>query len=100
MSATSIPGLEFLNIMQETHVRATLEQTFPLLGHSGRKRNAEGVNADEIEPWPEDDGSATGRCRVPGDTSIKGPLLESGGLFMSYAAVSNIQYRLSRKGAP
>jgi hypothetical protein len=106
MSATSIPGLEFLNIMQETHVRATLEQTFgALLEELGpENENAEGVKMPmKIESWPggrwfRDLGDNNGHCWGHVQAIKRPTLLEIWGpLFMSYAAVSNIQYRLSEE---
>ncbi len=106
MSATSIPGLEFLNIVQETHVRATLEQTFAaLLEELGpENENAEGVKMPmKIEPWPggrwfRDLGDGNGHLWGHVQAIKRPTLLEIWGpLFMSYAAVSNIQYRLSEE---
>jgi len=104
MSATSIPGLEFLNIMQEIHVRATLEQTFAaLLEELGpENENAEGVKMPmKIEPWPgvrwfRELGDGNGHLWGHVQAIRRPTLLEIWGpLFMSYAAISNVQYRLS-----
>src|SRR6476619_3798771 len=103
MSATSIPGLEFLNITQETHVGATLEQTFAaLLEELGpENENAEGVKMPmKIEPWPggrwfRDLGDGNGHLWGHVQAIKRPTLLEIWGpLFMSYAVASNVQYRL------
>jgi len=105
-TSTAIPGIEnfTLNITQETHVRATLAQTFEaLLEQLGpENENAEGQKMPmKIEPWPggrwfrdlgDNNGHLWGHVQA-----IKRPtLLEFWGpMFMSYGAVSNVQYRLS-----
>ena len=93
-----------LNVTQEIHVRATLDATFAALLEEIGPYN-EGPEGKpmpmKIEPWPggrwyrdlgNDDGHFWGHVQA-----IKRPaLLEiSGPLFMSYPAVSNVQYRLS-----
>jgi len=92
-----------LNVTQEIHVRATLDATFAaLLEEIGpHNEGPEGKPMSmKIEPWPggrwyrdlgNDDGHFWGHVQA-----IKRPtLLEiSGPLFMSYPAVSNVQYRL------
>jgi hypothetical protein len=92
--------------MQETHVRATLEQTFAaLLEELGpENENAEGVKMPmKIEPWPggrwfRDLGDGNGHLWGHVQAIKRPTLLEIWGpLFMSYAAVSNIQYRLSEE---
>jgi hypothetical protein len=92
-----------LNLTQEIHVRATLDATFAALLEEIGPHN-EGPEGKpmpmKIEPWPggrwyrdlgNDDGHFWGHVQA-----IKRPaLLEiSGPLFMSYPAVSNVQYRL------
>lgn len=100
------PGIESLTLIvtQEMHVNASIEHTFAALleqlgpeneTHEGRKMDM------KIEPWPGgrwyrdlggDNGHLWGHVQA-----IKRPtLLEiTGPLFMSYAVVSNVQYRLS-----
>lgn len=109
MTTTSTaPGIENLTLLitQEIHVRASLEDTFAaLLEQIGpANETPEGTPLPmKIEPWP-------GGCwyRDLGDNNghfwghvqaIKRPtLLEiTGPLFMSYAVVSNLQYRLSEQ---
>jgi hypothetical protein len=93
-----------LNVTQEIHVRASLDVTFEALLEQLGPHNE--VNEDtpmpmKIEPWPggrwyrdlgEGNGHFWGHVQA-----IKRPtLLEiTGPLFMSYPAVSNVQYRLS-----
>lgn len=93
-----------LTVTQEIQVRATLEDTFAaLLEQIGPgSETPEGVAFPmKIEPWPggrwfrdlgEGNGHLWGHVQA-----IKRPtLLEiTGPLFMSYAVVSNVQYRLS-----
>src|SRR6516162_7517683 len=105
---STTPGIESLTLLvtQEIHVSASLEDTFAaLLEQLGPENTTpEGVNLSmKIEAWP------GGRWyRDLGDTNghlwghvqaIKRPtLLEiTGPLFMSYAVVSNVQYRLSEE---
>ena len=97
-----------LTITQEIQVRATLEQTFAaLLEQIGPENDTpEGKPMPmKIEPWPggrwfrdlgEGNGHFWGQVQA-----IKRPtLLEiTGPLFMSYAVVSNLQYRLSEATA-
>ena len=93
-----------LNVTQEIHVRATLDATFAALLEEIGPYN-EGPEGKlmpmKIEPWPggrwyrdlgNNDGHFWGHVQA-----IKRPtLLEiSGPLFMSYPAVSNVQYRLT-----
>jgi hypothetical protein len=92
-----------LNVTQEIHVRATLDATFAALLEEIGPHN-EGPEGKpmpmKIEPWPggrwyRDLGNDD--CHFWGHVqAIKRPaLLEiSGPLFMSYPAVSNVQYRL------
>jgi hypothetical protein len=93
-----------LIVTQELHVNASLEATFAaLLEQLGPENTTpEGVNMRmKIEPWPggrwfrdlgDNNGHLWGHVQA-----IKRPtLLEiTGPLFMSYAVVSNVQYRLS-----
>ncbi|HST10853.1 MAG TPA: SRPBCC domain-containing protein [Terriglobales bacterium] len=106
MSTTTLPAIEnfTLNIIQETHVRATIEQTFEaLLEQLGpENENAEGVKMSmKIEPWPggrwfRDLGDGNGHFWGNVQAIKRPTLLEIWGpLFMSFGAVSNVQYRLS-----
>jgi hypothetical protein len=81
-----------LNVIQEIHVRASLDATFAAEGKPMPMK---------IEPWPggrwyrdlgDNDGHLWGHVQA-----IKRPtLLEIyGPLFMSYPVTSNVQYRLS-----
>jgi hypothetical protein len=93
-----------LNITQEIHVRASLDATFAALLEEIGPHNLGGENKPmpmKLEAWPggrwyrdlgNGDGHLWGHVQ-----SIKRPaLLEiTGPLFMSYAVVSNVQYRLS-----
>ncbi len=94
-----------VNITEEIHVKAGLEATFAaLLEEMGEANTADGKPMPmKIEPWPggrwyrdlgDNNGHLWGHVQA-----IKRPtLLEiSGPLFMSYAAISNLQYRLSEK---
>jgi hypothetical protein len=104
MSTTAL-GIESLTLLvtQEVHVKASLEDTFAaVLEQMGSgNENPEGPMPMKIEPWPggrwyrdlgDNNGHFWGQVQA-----IKRPtLLEIWGpLFMSYGAVSNIQYRLS-----
>jgi hypothetical protein len=103
LTAPSIENLT-LNITEEIHVRASLDATFnALLEEMGPyNESAEGKPMPmKIEPWPggrwyrdlgNNDGHFWGHVQA-----IKRPaLLEiTGPLFLSYAAISNVQYRLS-----
>ena len=107
MSAIStLPGIESLTLLvtQEIHVRASIEKTFAaILDQIGPYNDTPEGNAMpmKIEPWPggrwyrdlgDNNGHFWGHVQA-----IKRPtLLEiTGPLFMSYGAVSNVQYRLS-----
>jgi Activator of Hsp90 ATPase homolog 1-like protein len=92
-----------LNVTQEIHVRASLDATFAaILEEIGPYNDADGRPMPmKIEPWPggrwfrdlgNNDGHLWGHVQA-----IKRPtLLEiTGPLFMSYPAISNVQYRLS-----
>ena len=105
MSATAL-GIESLTLIvtKEIHVEAPLETTFrALLEQIGPENDTPEGNKMpmKIEPWPggrwyrdlgDNNGHLWGHVQA-----IKRPtLLEfSGPLFMSYAVVSNVQYRLS-----
>jgi hypothetical protein len=105
MSATATAGIENLSvtITQEIQVQASLEVTFAaLLEQLGPENETpEQRMPMKLEAWPggrwyrdlgEGDGHFWGHVQA-----IKRPnLLEiTGPLFMSYAAVNNLQYRLS-----
>jgi len=93
-----------LTVTQEIHVRASLADTFDVLLEqisTGNDTPEGQAMPMKIEPWPggrwyrdlgEGNGHFWGHVQA-----IKRPtLLEiSGPLFMSYAATSNVQYRLS-----
>ncbi len=108
MSTTATPpGIESLSVVitQEIHVKASLENTFAAmleqLGPYNEK--PDGPMPMKIEPWPggrwyrdfgDNNGHFWGHVQA-----IKRPtLLEiTGPLFMSYAVVNNLQYRLSEE---
>ncbi|MDP9148117.1 MAG: SRPBCC domain-containing protein [Acidobacteriota bacterium] len=96
-----------LSVTQEIHVRAPLDATFAALLEEIGPHNQLGDGRPmpmKIEPWPggrwyrdlgDNDGHLWGHVQA-----IKRPaLLEiTGPLFMSYPAISNVQYRLSESG--
>ena len=93
-----------LNVTQEIHVRAPLEVTFAALLEQLGPRNEveEGTPMPmKIEPWPggrwyRDLGDGNGHFWGHVQAIKRPTLLEiSGPLFMSYPAVSNVQYRLT-----
>ena len=93
-----------LNVTQEIHVRASLEATFAaLLEQLGPQNDTpDGKPMPmKIEPWPggrwyRDLGGENGHFWGHVQAIKRPTLLEiSGPLFMSYPAVSNVQYRLS-----
>jgi len=95
-----------LNIKQEIHVRASLEATFEaLLEELGpENQRPDGVRMNlKIEPWPggrwyRDLGDGNGHFWAVVQAIKRPTLLEfHGPLFMSYPAISNLQYRLSEK---
>src|SRR6202163_4919070 len=108
ISAAPSIGIESLtlNIIQEIHVRAPLEETFAtLLKQIGPENETpDGTPIPmKLEAWPggrwfrdlgDNNGHFWGHVQA-----IKRPtLLEiSGPLFMSYPVVSNLQYRLSEE---
>jgi hypothetical protein len=95
-----------INIQQEIHVRASLQVTFEaLLEQLGPENDRpDGVRMNmKIEPWPggrwyRDLGDNNGHFWAVVQAIKRPTLLEfHGPLFMSYPAVSNLQYRLSEK---
>jgi len=104
--STTLSGIESLSLVitQEVHVKAGIEKTFAaILEQIGPHNDTTEGNAMpmKIEPWPggrwyrdlgDNNGHLWGHVQA-----IKRPtLLEfTGPLFMSYGAVSNVQYRLS-----
>jgi Activator of Hsp90 ATPase homolog 1-like protein len=101
------PGIETLtlNITQEIRVRASLDVTFAaLLEQLGPANESEhGPMPMKLEAWPggrwfRDLGNDNGHLWGHVQAIKRATLLEiSGPLFMSYAAVSNLQYRLSEE---
>src|SRR5436309_1183623 len=94
-----------LNITQEIHVKASLEKTFEsLLDQLGPyNETPEGKSLQmKLEPWPggrwyRDLGDQNGHFWGNVQAIKRPTLLEiSGPLFMSYAVISNVQYRLSK----
>lgn len=93
-----------LNITEEIQVRAPLEKTFAaLLEQLGPYNEAPNVGPMpmKLEPWPggrwyRDLGGNNGHFWAVVQAIKQPTLLEfAGPLFMSYPAVSNVQYRLS-----
>lgn len=103
-TAQAMENLTF-NIEQEIQVRASLDATFAaLLEEIGPYNQADGKPMPmKIEPWPggrwhRDLGDNNGHLWAHVQAIKRPTLLEfSGPLFMSYAAISNIQYRLSEQ---
>jgi len=105
----TLPGIESLTltVSQEIRVRATLEQTFEaLLEQLGPQNESEqGKMPMELEAWPggrwfRDLGDGNGHLWGHVQAIKRPTLLEvTGPLFMSYAVVSNLQYRLSQDGS-
>ena len=104
-TAQSIEDLS-LNITQEIHVKAPIGVTFAaLLEELGPAfQNMEGQSMmAKVEPWPggrwyRDLGNGNGHFWAAVQAIKRPTLLEfSGPLFMSYPAVSNVQYRLSEE---
>ena len=103
---TTAPGIESLTLIvtQEVHVKASLDDTFASLLEELGPGNITPDGRDmslRLEPWPggrwyrdlgDNNGHLWGHVQA-----IKRPtLLEiTGPLFMSYAVVSNVQYRLT-----
>jgi activator of Hsp90 ATPase-like protein len=104
----TVAGIESLTLLveKEIHVNASLEDTFAALLEQmgGQNSTPDGTAMPmKIEPWPggrwfrdlgDNNGHFWGHVQA-----IKRPtLLEIWGpLFMSYGAVSNVQYRLSEE---
>lgn len=93
-------------IVQEIHVRASLETTFAALLEEIGPANSrpDGVAMPmTIEPWPggrwyRDLGDGNGHFWAHVQAIKRPALLEfSGPLFASYPAASNVQYRLTEK---
>jgi hypothetical protein len=93
-----------LHITQEVHVRASLEATFAALLEQLGPYNETGEGKAmpmKLEPWPggrwfRDLGGENGHLWAHVQAIKRPTLLEfSGPLFMSYPAVSNVQYRLT-----
>jgi uncharacterized protein YndB with AHSA1/START domain len=108
MSATTtIPGIESLtlNVIQEIHVRASLETTFTALlvqlGPESETPEHKMPMTLEAFPggrWFRDLGEGNGHLWGHVQAIKRPTLLElTGPLFMSYGVVSNVQYRLSEK---
>ena len=107
MSTTqTVAGIESLTLLvtQEIHVEASLEDTFEaLLEQLGPHNSApDGTPIPmKIEPWPggrwfRDLGDNNGHFWAHVQAIKRPTLLEfAGPLFMSYAVVSNVQYRLA-----
>jgi hypothetical protein len=103
MSAEAIENM-MLRITQEIRVKASLEKTFAsLLEQLGPlSERPDGTSMQmKLEPWPggrwyRDLGGENGHLWAHVQAIKRPTLLEfSGPLFMSYPAVSNVQYRLS-----
>jgi hypothetical protein len=103
MNSSTIDDLT-LHITQEVHVRASLEVTFAALLEQLGPYNETGEGKSmpmKLEPWPggrwyRDLGGENGHLWAHVQAIKRPTLLEfSGPLFMSYPAVSNVQYRLS-----
>ena len=100
--ASEIDNLS-VNITQEIHVRASLADTFAALleemGPSNQGKPGTPMPMT-LEPWPggrwfRDLGDGNGHCWGHVQAIKRPTLLEiSGPLMMSFAAVSNVQYRL------
>lgn len=108
MSMTeTLPGIESLTLLvtQEIHVQASLDQTFAaLLEQLGPgNESPQGKMPMVLEAWPggrwfRDLGDNNGHFWGNVQAIKKPTLLEiTGPLFMSYAVVSNLQYRLSEE---
>lgn len=102
LTAPTIENLT-LEVVQEIHVRASLEDTFAaLLTQMGRRNETPDGKAlpMTIEAWPggrwyRDLGGENGHLWGHVQSIKRPTLLEiTGPLFMSYPVVSNVQYRL------
>ena len=107
MISTESTGIEnlTLNITQEIHVRASLEVTFAALLEQLGPANEipeQPMPMQKLEAWPggrwfRDLGDGNGHFWGSVQAIKRPTLLEiTGPLFMSYAVVSNLQYRLER----
>lgn len=102
-----IPGIESLTltVTQEIHIKASLETTFEaLLEQIGPENETpRGKMPMKLEAWPggrwfRDLGDGNGHFWGHVQAINRPTLLEiTGPLFMSYAVVSNLQYRLSEE---
>jgi hypothetical protein len=101
----TVPGIESLTLLitQETFVQASLEDTFEALLEQlgpGNSRPDGEPTPMKLEAWPggrwfRDLGDNNGHFWAHVQAIKRPTLLEfSGPLFMSYGAVSNVQYRL------
>jgi Activator of Hsp90 ATPase homolog 1-like protein len=108
MSATTtIPGIESLTvtITQEIHVRASLETTFTALleqlgpeNETPERKMPMKLEAFPGGRWFRDLGEGNGHLWGHVQAIKRPTLLEiTGPMFMSYAVVSNLQYRLSEE---
>ena len=107
MSPTATAGIENLSVTieQEIHVKASLDVTFAaLLEQLGPgNETPERPMPMKLEAWPggrwfRDLGDGNGHFWGTVQAIKRPTLLElNGPLFMSYAAVSNLQYRLSEE---
>ena len=106
MTAIAAPSIEnyTLNVTQEIQVRASLAATFAALLEEMGPQNQNGQGEPMpmiIEPWPggrwfRDLGNENGHLWAHVQAIKRPTLLEfHGPLFMSYPAISNVQYRLS-----
>src|ERR1700690_1969386 len=95
-----------LNIVEEIHVRAPLEATFAALLEEIGPGAVTGDGTPmpmKVEAWPggrwyRDLGAGKGHLRGHVQAIKRPTLLEFyGPLFMSYAVMSNVQYRLSEE---
>lgn len=104
----TIPGIESLTLLvsQEIHVQASLEDTFEaLLEQLGPQNTTQQGDPTpmKLEAWPggrwfRDLGDNNGHFWATVQAIKRPTLLEfNGPLFMSYGAVSNVQYRLSEE---
>jgi hypothetical protein len=106
----TVAGIESLTLLvtQEIHVEASLDDTFEaLLEQLGPQNSApDGTPIPmKIEPWPggrwfRDLGDNNGHFWAHVQAIKRPMLLEfAGPLFMSYAVVSNVQYRLTEENS-
>ncbi|HTS13306.1 MAG TPA: SRPBCC domain-containing protein [Candidatus Limnocylindrales bacterium] len=105
IARTAVPLEDLtLNITQEVRVRASLDATFAAILEEMGPANAHPDGTPmpmKIEPWPggrwfRDLGDGNGHLWGHVQAIKRPTLIEiCGPLFMSYAAVSNVQYRLA-----